>query len=201
MIWICLTLLLTTGVLGWFAYGVYWLNQTAIYAENGILENTQVAVLILTTLLFLTAAIQQRRQDKLVLLFLVWLCASFILREVDVEDFALPNIFILLGSGIGRNIMLATGYISIAIYAWRREGRLRKLYFDFVLSGKFALLISAIAMLFMGQYFEEQSNIKHNTFLEEIMELLAYVTILILSLLCTISTNDTTYKTPSKHRQ
>ena len=96
------------GLLFWSSYSVYARNKTSIYAENGLLENIQVITI---------AIVYQKRTDKLILLFFSFLCLSFALREVDVEDLSIPSVLKYIGSGIGRNVLLAAGFVTMFSYA------------------------------------------------------------------------------------
>src|SRR5690606_1088725 len=87
--------------LGFSALACYLLfveNNTNVYAENGILETTQAVLLALACVLFLATALWEKGQGRLVVLFCSLLCYGFVLREVDVETFDIPDLLILLGS-------------------------------------------------------------------------------------------------------
>jgi len=169
------------GLLYYVGYSVYVLNQTSIYAENRFLENAQVFILALAGLIFFLPIAYQKRTDKLLLLFFAFLCLSFILREVDVEDFNIPNILIYIGSGIGRNVLVATGFISILFYAIYNITHYKTVLRDFLLSIDGVLIITAGILLFVGEYFEDAHSLSHNVFLEEASELLSYVLILLVA--------------------
>ena len=81
-----ITVVIYLGLVFWSGYSVYVLKNTSIYVENGILENIQVFTITVAGLLLFLTVINQKRTDKLVLLFFAFLCLSFVLREVDVED-------------------------------------------------------------------------------------------------------------------
>mgnify|MGYP000061139748 FL=1 len=180
-IFIVLTIFI--GIFCWFGYSVYLLDQTSIYAENGPLENIQVFTLISSCLVFLLPVLHQKREDKLVLLFFSFLCFSFILREIDVEHFDIPIFFKTIGSGIGRNIMLATGFIGMATYALLNIAYYKILTRVYLLSIEGILIIMAGILLYIGDYFEHYKLIQHHVFLEEIFELSGYVLILLAALI------------------
>jgi hypothetical protein len=177
------TITIFTGIFCWLGYSVYVLNQTSIYAENGPLENIQVVTLIASCLAFLLPVMRQKREDKLVLLFFSLLCLSFILREVDVENLDIPNALKFVGSGIGRNIMLAIGFITMTTYAMLNSAYYKKLARVFIVSIERLLIIMAGILLYIGNYFEHYNLIQHHVFLEEIFELSGYISILLAALI------------------
>jgi len=180
---IFIVLTIFTGIFCWFGYSVYVLNQASIYAENGLLENIQVFTLISSCLVFLLPVLHQKREDKLVLLFFSFLCFSFILREIDVEHFDIPIFLKTVGSGIGRNIMLAVGFIAMTTYALLNFTYYKILARVFLVSIEGLLIIMAGILLYIGDYFEHYKLIQHHVFLEEIFELSGYVLILLAALI------------------
>ena len=163
----------------WSAYSLYILNQSPIYSENGLLENIQVFVLFIACFAFILPIIFQNRTDKLILLFFGLLCYSFILREIDVEDLNIPNILKLIGSGAGRNIILATGFIAMLVYFIFNITHYKNVLRS-VLTSRFAtLIIMGGVGLYTGDVFENMYSIQHHVFLEEISELFGYVFILL----------------------
>ncbi len=189
---IFITLILYTAILFWLTYAVYALDHVIIYAENGLLENMQVITLFIAMLVFLQPLYRQKREDKLVLLFFALLCLSFILREVDVEKLNIPELFILLGSGVGRNVIMASGFIAIIGYALFHFNYYKALAKHYIFSKKGFLLFLAALLLLSSDYFEHQENILHHVFLEEIIELSGYVLILLTAFLFSRQT-DTEY--------
>ena len=169
------------GLLYYVGYSVYVLNQTSIYAENRLLENAQVFTLALAGFVFFRPIAYQKRTDKLLLLFFAFLCLSFILREVDVEDLNIPIILIYIGSGIGRNVLVVAGFISILFCAIYNITHYKTVLRDFLLSIEGVLIIIAGILLFVGEYFEDAHSLSHNVFLEEATELLSYVLILLVA--------------------
>jgi hypothetical protein len=153
------------------------LDQTAVYSENGPLENLQVVVLVTAFLIFLLPALHQKREDKLILLFFSFLCFAFILREVDIEDFNLPPVIVFTGSGIGRNLILLTGFITMVTYGFLHFSYYKKLALSFIKSCPGILMITAGLLLYIGDYFEHQESLHLHVFWEEMFELLGYMVI------------------------
>ena len=180
---IYITIALFTGVFFWLGYSVYILDQSDIYAENGVLENIQVFTLLAACITFFLPVIYQKREDKLILVFFALLCLAFILREVDVEKLDIPSILIFMGSGIGRNILLAFGFITIIIYAVLNNTYYQNLVKVFILSKEGILLIIAGLLLGIGDYFEHAKLLHHHVFIEEMFELSGYTVILLTALM------------------
>ena len=174
-------LLACFSLTAWAAHEVYWHNAIQIYEENGLLEDLQAAILALTALLFLVnAVVEKQRSDKLLLLFCAQLCYCFCLREMDVETFDIPRIFILLGSGIGRHVTVAAGFVAIIGYAaYTNFWHYLHAAWAFIRSVPGVLILYAGLCLVMGEYFEKHVPVTHHAFLEETSELFGYVLLLI----------------------
>jgi hypothetical protein len=157
-------------------------NNTNVYAENGILETAQAVLLVLACILFLSSAIWEKGEGRLVILFCSLLCYGFVLREVDVETFDIPDLLIMLGSGTGRNLSLAAGLILLclaALFAGMREQI--RLGLNFARSQSGLLLLSGCGFLLLGDVFEKQvfGSVPYHVFWEEMSELLGDVMILL----------------------
>ena len=153
------------GLFFLFGYPVYMHNQTSLYAENGILENTQALVLMISCLIFILPVMYQKRDDKFILMFLSLLCFSFFLREVDVKDFNLPSVLIFIGSGIGRNIILIVGFLALFINFYKNRESYKKLIRVFSFSNEGLLILQSAVFLFIGRYFETKILMPYHVFL------------------------------------
>ena len=130
----------------WSFYAVLLLEDPTVYGENNLLENTQALTLALTLLLFLIPLFDSVRNDRLIAVFLSLLTLGFILRELDVEKFDVPNILILVGSGKGRNFLLGSGLLLTLLTALFRFRYYLSLSRCFLRNG------SGIATLFAGLF-------------------------------------------------
>ncbi len=74
--------------------------------ENGGMENAQVLVVSLSLVLFLFSAISSNSSERLFYASLVLLCVTFLLRELDMEDYGFNLVITGLTSGPGRNLLL-----------------------------------------------------------------------------------------------
>jgi fumarate reductase subunit D len=138
-----------------------------------------VFTLIIACLVFFLPIIYQKRTDKLILGFFSLLCLNFILREFNVGELDIPNILILIGSGIGRKLILAIGFFSMFCYALYNRTHYQNEIKIFIFSKKTILLGVAAILLFLGGFFEEAQQLPHHVYLEETSEWAGYVLILI----------------------
>lgn len=157
---------------------------SSVYRENGWLENIQVLLLLLSCIIILRSIVYQSRTDKLLLSLFFLTCLTFILREVDVEDFNIPYVLIFIGSGVGRNVMLTIGFLTISFcvisHAEHYKGILRR----YLMSMECALVATAGVFLCLGVVIEKSLLISHNMFWEEMSELVGYGLILLAAFAC-----------------
>lgn len=162
----------------WSFYAVMLLDDPSVYAENNLLESTQALTLALALVFFLVPVFDSVRNDRLIAVFLSLLSLGFILRELDVEQFDLPNLLILLGSGKGRNLLLGTGLLLTLVTA------LFKFRYYLSLSRCFFRHGAGIATLFAGLFLVvgdmfEKIDIPYHVLYEESLELLGYAVLLL----------------------
>lgn len=166
------------GVSLWSAHAVFVLNDLRMESENGPLETVQAIVLALAMVAFLAAA-AQRGSQRLILSSLGLLSYSFVLRELDVERFALPDALIFIGSGVGRNVSLALAFLAFLLYAASKFSYYKKACWLFLRSRPGILLMVGGLLLFLGDLFENSHFITHNVYFEETAELCGYVFMLL----------------------
>jgi hypothetical protein len=189
--WAAFTLWATSLVMG---------NNTAVYAENGLLENTQACILAITFVIFLVNSAIEKQASRLILLSCSLLCYAFLLRELDVEKFDIPYILQMLGSGAGRNTTIALGFFALTSYASRYFAFYRAEIASFLRTRPGSLLLMAAVFLVSGSVFEDLYAITHHEFIEESLELFAYVLILLSSLTVNSSINGMTISQAGIHR-
>ncbi|MGP3789680.1 hypothetical protein [Pseudomonas sp. B392_1p] len=169
----------------WACHAVFVNNNVTVYDENGPIETLQAGLLAMASFVYLMAAFYGKRPDRLVLLFCSLLCYGFFLRELDVEDFNLPDIVIFIGAGIGRNVSLLLALLVICVYAGLSGfSRHYKAGIQFARSRGGALLVAGGVFMLLGDVFEKTSALEHYVLFEEIAELLGY-TLILLSALAT----------------
>ena len=166
----------------WSASSVFYKNHVQFYAENGFLENTQVLLLVFASIVFLATAALEKRSDKLILVFCFVLCIAFLLRELDMEDFDIPYALISIGSGVGRNTILAVAFASILIGAAFKGSHYKKAAVEFARSKPGWLLMAGGVFLWIGDFLEKNSVHHHHVFIEEMSEFFGYVLILLSSI-------------------
>lgn len=169
----------TLGLFLWSAYSVVVLNRTDIYAENGLLENIQAVLLVIAGIAFFAPIAFEKRSDKLILCFCSLLCFSFVLRELDVEDLDVHDALKFIGSGAGRNTILAAAFIAVFSYAAFWFSYYKKQAVQFLRSKAGVLLMAGGVLLIVGEVFEKESSIAYHVYLEEMVELVGYVVILL----------------------
>ena len=158
-------------------------NHSQIYAEDGLIENIQASFLAIACLVYLAVAVLDKQSKTLILLFCSLLCYGFVLRELDVEKLNVPSAIKFMGSGVGRNASVGAAFAAILIYVgfsgFTQHVKTAVAFFK-VKSG--ALLLVAAVFLFVGEFFEKQTEMVFHVFYEEMLELLGYLFILLSSL-------------------
>lgn len=102
---------------------VLWLQNPAIVNENGMMENLQALSLAAGGLVsFVGLLLPGRHYPRIVYYVLTILFLTLFLREVDVDRLDLPGILVTLGSGAGRNLLLA-GAVLLALVLFVKEYR------------------------------------------------------------------------------
>ncbi|MDP2179695.1 hypothetical protein [Methylicorpusculum sp.] len=176
----------------WASHAVFVLDNVNVYSENGPLENMQVGLIAISCFVFLTPLALKKSSEKLTHLFCFWLCYSFLVRELEIERLDAPDFLVLIGSGIGRNIILAVGFISLTGYALSKFSYYKEVALAFLKSKTGLLLMLGGLFLVIGTLFEISSSINQNVLFEELFELGGYCFILVSALsLNFISTPET----------
>lgn len=170
------------GFFLWATYSVFD-DNTHIYAENGLIENSQACLLAISCIIYLANVALEEKPKKLILLTCSLLCYTFLLRELDIEKFDIPYTLKLIGSGVGRNTTIGAAFAAIFVYvALRNYSYYKKTALKFIGSRPGFLLMAVGAFLLIGDYFEKHKTITHHVFFEETFELFAYVLIVLSSL-------------------
>jgi hypothetical protein len=91
-----------------------------------------------------------------------------------VEEFDIPKILILIGSGIGRKAILAVGFVSILLYATFNFKYYKSLSIQLFQSKAGILIIISPFFLFLGGFFED-AQFQHHEYFEELSELIGYL--------------------------
>jgi hypothetical protein len=146
----------------------------ALHSENSLLENAQVLFLAVAAVGYLLVA-PSRQNERLVNVAIALLCFSFILRELDIEHLNLGSLFVALGTGTGRKILLAVLWLSLAAYGFRTVTKKRLFFKQFISSRAFIALTAAFLLLTVGAVIDRQIlQISHGVLFEELAETNAY---------------------------
>jgi len=167
-------------VLGaFFAFPAFAGGADDIAQENGVLENTQVALLLLSGLIFLVQSFSVDRTVRCILWMGAWFCLSVILRELDVEDLSVPQWVVWLGSGMGRNLIMGIGWIVLGVLAIKSYPELKGAFGRIARSRTAIFVLAAGIMLVLGSLFDHGAVMaRHGKLLEEIFETIGYFLLL-----------------------
>jgi hypothetical protein len=154
-----------------------------IAKEGQSLENNQAILIFVSGLVYLRALFLVQKCHKLFPCAGALLCLSFILRELDVEKYDLPQVIILLGHGLGRNILLICLWLLVTALFLRHH----KHYLGiavFLLKTRSALFVIAGGLfLVLGSLFEDKVfGVDSHQLYEELSEFNGYYFILLASL-------------------
>lgn len=160
---------------------VFFFNMHNLYEENHVLEDTQVTLIALAGLLCLFShrTVNERWKYWYSASFTL-LCYSFLVRELDMEVFNIPEIIIALTSGLGRNILIATGWIAVLFYMFKHFGLYKAGHKKFLATATGRLLMLSALGLFFSYLFDKQLTfLAYHVFFEELVEVCAYYSLLI----------------------
>jgi hypothetical protein len=156
-------------------YLVIGLDMSHLSDENGVFENIQVLLLTLTIAAFGLQLYLKKNLHHIFPLAGSFLCLVFILRELDVEKLDVPQIFILLGSGSGRDIFMAVLGVSLLIYAIINFHSIRKFLPQFFFEPASLTILVGLLFLVSGGLFDKGIvETMHDLFFEEILEVTGY---------------------------
>jgi len=151
--------------------------------ENGVLENTQVELLLLSGLVFAVQSFSVERNLRCILWMGAWFCLSCILRELDIEKLAVPQWVIWIGSGMGRNLIMGFGWITLCVLAIKSYPELKGSFGKIVRSRTAILVFIAGTMLLLGSLFDHALIMAERGKLwEEAFETLGYFLLLLSAL-------------------
>lgn len=177
-----LVLLLLHTALWCVAYHVYHLTAD----ENSPIENAQLLVLLLGSVLYLSAAVFSMRLEGLLPAGLALLGVSFLLREVDVRGLGLNPVVVSMVNGFGRNLMLGSMWLVFLVVCAVNIRKLSAIFLAWVRSPAGGAVLLAGLFLFLGRRFDKNAFAISKSdvqFYEELFELNAYLLLLLSSML------------------
>jgi len=147
--------------------------------ENGVLENTQVALLLLSGLVFVVQSFRVERNLRFILWMGAWLSPSIILRELDIEKLAVPQWVVAIGSGMGRNLIMAAGWSALGVLAIKSYPELKGSFARIARSRMAIFMFFAGILLLLGSLFDHETVVAdQGMFWEEAFETIAYFLLL-----------------------
>ena len=157
-------------------------STNVLVKENGIFENAQVALLFLAGIVFMVQSFTVSRKARPILWAGAWFCLSCILRELDVEDLAVPQWVVWLGSGIGRNLIMGIGWIVLGLLALKSYPELKGSLWKFARSRTATFMLAAGVTLFLGSLFDHGfASAEKSKLWEELFETFGYFLLLLAS--------------------
>lgn len=167
-----------------------------VWKENAPLESSQAMGLSLAALFFLILCTKLfLKKDEIeggnviLLLYsgLFTACLHGFLREVDIERICyMPDFIVMIGSGIGRNIILGVLWLTIVVFSLINfKDFMSKLGYWLRTSYGIAFVLGCLFYLSSGLFDHELFGLDHklNVFLEELVEGIGSLYILLSSML------------------
>ena len=147
--------------------------------ENGVLENTQVALLLLSGLIFAVQSFRVERNYRFIPWMGAWLSPSMIFRELDIEKLAVPQWLIWVGSGTGRDLIMGFGWIALCVLAIKSYSAWKGSFKIIIRSRMAIFMYSSVAMLLLGSLFDhELIATDQGKLWEELFEIIGYFLLL-----------------------
>jgi hypothetical protein len=157
--------------------------NTDIIKEDHSLENNQVILLFISGLIYLWTLFHVQKGHKLFPCAGALLCLSFILRELDVEKFDLPQAIILLGHGLGRNILLICLWLLVIALFLRNYKHYMAIAVSLLKTRSALFMFVGGLSLIVGSLFDDRVfDVDAYQLYEELSELNGYYFILLASL-------------------
>lgn len=151
-----------------------WRQDPAIARENALMENLQALSLALGALFSSVGLfLPNRRQPRLFFYVLAVLLLGLFLREVDVDRLDLPGILIAVGSGTGRNLLLAAAALPAMVVLVRDFKTLWPAACSLLCSRECLFFYLGVGFYLAGDLFDKQlipAQRGTSLFLEELCE-------------------------------
>ncbi|MEN8260277.1 MAG: hypothetical protein ABFS02_06780 [Pseudomonadota bacterium] len=162
-----------------FALPAFAGDAGVVAQENGLLENTQVAFLLLSGIIFTVQSFTAERYARCFLWMAAWFCLSIIVRELDVEDLAVPQWVVWIGSGIGRNLIMAAGWGALGVIAIKSYSEWKSSVVRMARSRTAVFMFITGTLLLLGSLFDHETVMaEQGMFWEEILETIGYFLLL-----------------------
>jgi hypothetical protein len=155
-----------------FSYIATVPGKQFIYHENELLENIQAAFLFSSLAVLLVSIPRAEKSLRPILFAGSLFFLTLFLREVDIEDSTLPYIFIQIGSGHGRNIILLSLWIAVFGIVLEHPVYYGRVLRHLLFSNAGALYVIGGLFLLLGEYLDYRS--RSLRFYEELAELAGF---------------------------
>ncbi|MDO6562342.1 hypothetical protein Q4488_03005 [Amphritea sp. 1_MG-2023] len=175
IIWLLLII-----VAGYFIYSLD--DQVTLYKENGVLENLQVSILLLTCFYMVIVGKQLQCRSRYAAWMFAWICLAFFFREFDIRKTDWPEFAHMIFGKPGQYIwFLPLLFILVQIFR-NIQFYLRNILL-YLLSPMMLNIILAGVMLIMAAVFDKQMILTENKFWEEYLEIAAYAHLFLAAIL------------------
>ena len=157
-------------------YQTLVLGNFSYVAENGFIENFQVVLLTVACLTFLSYCFWKGIKYRAILAFFAFLFYSFIMRELDFENFGIDERIVFFFDGVGRNTIAVVVFTAIFLWAICTDF---KGYFNKSLEITFSkwgmLMVLFLFFVALGQVFEKTLEGGTANLAEEMLETAGYL--------------------------
>ncbi|GGK62426.1 hypothetical protein [Amphritea balenae] len=172
--------LLVVIVAGYFVYNLE--DQITIYKENGLLENLQAGILLLTCFYMVIVGRNLQGSSRYAAWMFAWICLAFFFREFDVRKTDWPEFAHMIFGKPGQYIwFLPLMFILVQIFRNIRF-YLRNILL-YLLSPMMLTIILGGILIVMGAVFDKQIIPTENKFWEEYLEVAAYAYLFLAAML------------------
>lgn len=156
-----------------------FLGDLSLAEENGFTENLQAFYCALASAVFLAVFFNTPRLSHFRFFTLVFsaLSFAFILRELDIEDFDLPQWAIVIGSGTGRNLLYVAMFMPLLIRLLLNFSRYFSCSIELLKTNAGIFVLSA-GLLLISSGVIESTTFELHIIIEELLELGAYMSLL-----------------------
>lgn len=159
---------------------VYFCRNTAICQEGEFVEGISAFCYLFAAILtFFRSFHRSGLEQKLTWIFSLTTLLFFV-RELDMEHLNIPGVLIVMGTGIGRDVLFVTLYVIIIASIFWSEPNRRALNLKTAFQSE-VVVVAAIggALLTLGSFFEHL----HSDSIEEILEMNGSLLILLAAIL------------------
>ena len=176
--------LLLAILAGAFIYNLE--DQVTIYKENGLLENLQAGILLLTCFYMVVVGKNLQGSSRYAAWMFAWVCLAFFFREFDVRKTDWPESAHMFFGKPGQYIwFLPLLYILVQIFRNIRF-YLRNILL-YLLSPMMLYIILGGVLISMAAIFDKQIIPTETKFWEEYLEIAAYAYLFLAALLAPAS--------------